>query len=38
MSPATILLHESLIRAAKGVIAAWEKWLQSRKQETGNSA
>ena len=27
MSPATRLLHQSLIRAAKMAIAAWEKWL-----------
>lgn len=28
MTPATRALHESLIRAAKGMIAAWERWLK----------
>lgn len=28
MTPATRTLHEALIRCAKGVIAAWEKWLK----------
>lgn len=30
MSRTTRLLHESLIRAAKGAIAAWEAWLKSQ--------
>lgn len=34
MNAATVLLHESLIRLAKGALAAWEKWLQTRKQES----
>jgi hypothetical protein len=29
MSPASIKLHESLIRLMKGVISAWEEWLNS---------
>lgn len=29
MSPSTRKLHESLIRLAKGMIKAWEEWLQS---------
>lgn len=32
MSPATLQLHETLIRLAKGVITAWEKWLESLKK------
>lgn len=27
MTPATAALHKALIRAAKTVIDAWEKWL-----------
>lgn len=27
MNPATRELHEMLIRLAKGMIGAWEKWL-----------
>lgn len=34
MKPATILLHETLIRLAKGAITAWEKWLESCKTQT----
>jgi len=33
MNASTIALHDALIRAAKGVITAWEKWLEARKQE-----
>jgi hypothetical protein len=32
MAPATIQLHETLIRLMKGVITAWEKWLETQKQ------
>ena len=32
MSPATIQLHEALLRLAKGVISAWERWLEAQKQ------
>jgi len=32
MSQITITLHETLIRAAKMMIAGWEKWLK----ETSN--
>ena len=28
MTPATRALHEALIRCAKGMIAAWERWLK----------
>ncbi len=31
MCEASIELHESLIRLAKGVITAWEKWLSKKK-------
>jgi len=27
MSPATVKLHQSLIRLAKGMVSAWETWL-----------
>lgn len=27
MTPATRLFHQTLIRAAKMALAAWEKWL-----------
>ena len=30
MSKSTRALHEALIRAAKGMIAAWEKWLSEQ--------
>nr|DAL05367.1 MAG TPA: hypothetical protein [Caudoviricetes sp.] len=33
MSPATIVLHESLIRLAKGMIKAWETWLETKKDK-----
>lgn len=29
----TIVLNEKLIRAAKGMIRAWEEWVQSNKKE-----
>lgn len=29
MSPATITLHETLLRLAKGMIRAWEEWLKA---------
>ena len=32
MSPATIRLHETLIRLAKGAITAWETWLDSHRK------
>ena len=30
MKPATRMLHEALIRALKGMISAWEKWLEQQ--------
>ena len=30
MSKSTRLFHEALIRAAKGAITAWEKWLSEQ--------
>lgn len=30
MSAATRILHETLIRMAKGCISAWEKWLEKQ--------
>jgi len=32
MSKSTIILHETLIRLAKGMLSAWEKWLNEAKQ------
>lgn len=29
MTPATQALHKALIRAAKAIIDAWEKWLKA---------
>jgi hypothetical protein len=34
LSQPTIVLHESLIRLAKGMLKAWEEWLKA--QKTGN--
>jgi hypothetical protein len=28
MKPHTKVLHETLLRCCKGIIAAWEKWLK----------
>jgi len=33
MKPTTIILHESLIRLAKGMIKAWETWLEAAKKQ-----
>lgn len=30
MSPSTRKLHLALIRAVKGMITAWEEWLQQQ--------
>jgi len=30
MTPATRRLHEQLIRLAKGMLLAWEKWLTAQ--------
>lgn len=32
MSPATAKLHAAIIRALKGMLAAWDEWL--RQQQT----
>lgn len=31
MTAATLTLHDSLIRLAKGMIQAWEKWLNEHR-------
>jgi hypothetical protein len=31
MQSPTIIFHEAVIRALKGIIAAWEKWLEVQK-------
>jgi hypothetical protein len=33
MNKSTIILHESLIRAVKGMVSAWEKWIFDIKKE-----
>lgn len=33
MSPNAITLHHALIRHAKGIISAWEKWLSDETAE-----
>lgn len=33
MNLVTRTLHEALIRCAKGMIAAWEKWLSAQRSE-----
>lgn len=32
MKKTTVILHESMLRAAKMVISAWEKWLEESKK------
>lgn len=34
MNATTKALHEALIRCAKGMVAAWEKWLRSQAETT----
>jgi len=34
MKTASIKLHETLIRLAKGMIKAWEAWLEEEKSQT----
>lgn len=31
MSATTLALHETLIRCARGMLAAWETWLKQQK-------
>lgn len=33
MSQATRALHEALLRACKGIITAWERWLAQQPTE-----
>lgn len=37
MSTATVQLHETLIRLAKGMVTAWEEWVKTQKQNAGHS-
>jgi len=37
MNPATRALHEALIKLAKGVITAWERWVEAKAQEGRSS-
>jgi hypothetical protein len=32
MSKSTLILHESLLRLAKGMLKAWETWLNEQKK------
>ena len=34
MKRSTISLHEKLIRLLKGLLSAWEEWLQEEKLST----
>jgi hypothetical protein len=34
MSKSTIKLHEVLLRLAKGMLKAWETWLEETKAQT----
>lgn len=34
MTPATVKLHDQLIRLVKGLIKAWEDWLAEQKGQT----
>lgn len=34
MKPATRLLHESLIRALRGMLTAWENWVKATNGDT----
>ena len=29
MTPASIKLHETVIRLVKGIVSAWEEWLKA---------
>ena len=33
MNPATLKLHETLIRLVKGIVSAWEEWVRSQKSQ-----
>jgi len=33
MNKSTIILNESLLRAAKMVISAWQEWLDEKKKQ-----
>lgn len=35
MTPATRIFHESIIRALRGILTAWDNWVKSTAQETG---
>lgn len=34
MDAATRTMHQQLIRLAKGMISAWERWLESKTSKT----
>lgn len=31
MNPATLIFQEAIIRALRGLLTAWEKWLEAKK-------
>lgn len=33
MTPSTLKLHQHLIRALRGMLNAWEKWLQEQPKQ-----
>jgi hypothetical protein len=33
MNPSTIKLHDKLLRLAKGMLKAWEEWIEEQKKE-----
>jgi hypothetical protein len=35
MTPATIRLHQQLLRLAKGMLSAWEEWLTAQAESRG---
>lgn len=37
MTTDTITLHEKLIRLLKGMLSAWEEWLQSQREMINTS-
>jgi hypothetical protein len=34
MKPETIALHEKIIRLVRGIINAWDDWVQLQKRKT----
>lgn len=32
MSPETLVLHEKVIRLLRGILSAWDEWVQAQKK------